>query len=47
MKAELPQRTVAENFGEFVGEPLKLPNDAVLPEPKFLSMHRAIFLQFR
>ena len=47
LKAELPQRTVAENFGEFVGEPLKLPNDAVLPEPKFLSMHRAIFLQFR
>ena len=47
LKAELPQRTVVENFGAFVGEPLKLPSDAVLPEPKFLAMHRAVFLQQR
>jgi putative restriction endonuclease len=47
LKSELPQRTVAENFGVFAGEPLKLPRDAVLPEPKFLAMHRAVFLQQR
>jgi hypothetical protein len=47
LKTELPQRTVAENFGAFAGEPLKLPDDAVLPEPKFLAVHRAVFLQIR
>jgi putative restriction endonuclease len=47
LKTELSQRTVAENFGVFAGEPLKLPDDAVLPEPKFLSVHRVIFLQQR
>jgi putative restriction endonuclease len=47
LKSELPQRTVAENFGAFAGEPLKLPREAVLPEPKFLAMHRAVFLQQR
>ena len=40
LKAELPQRTVAENFGAYDGEPLQLPDDAALPELSFLSEHR-------
>ncbi len=45
LRAKLPQRTVADNFGAFAGEPLKLPSDAVLPDLDFLAVHRAIFLQ--
>jgi hypothetical protein len=41
LKAELPQRSVAENFGAYEGEPLQLPEDAALPEMAFLSTHRA------
>lgn len=41
LKAELSQRAVAENFGAFEGEPLKLPEDAVPPDEEFLAMHRA------
>lgn len=41
LKAELSQRTVAENFGAYAGEALRLPDDAVLPELKFLAEHRA------
>jgi hypothetical protein len=44
LKAELPQRAVADNFGAFAGESLKLPSDAALPELKFLAVHREIFL---
>lgn len=40
LKRELPSRTVAENFGAFEGEPLRFPEDAVLPEPAFLAEHR-------
>jgi len=40
LSAELPQRTVAENFGAYVGQPLRLPEDAALPEPAFLIEHR-------
>jgi Predicted restriction endonuclease len=40
LKAELPQRTVAENFGAYAGQPLTLPEDAVLPDPAFLAEHR-------
>ena len=41
LKKELPQRTVAENFGAYSGESLNFPKDAALPELEFLSIHRA------
>ncbi len=41
LKAELPQRAVAENFGAYAGESLRLPDDAALPEMAFLAEHRA------
>lgn len=41
LKVELPQRAVAENFGAYAGEPLRLPDDAALPELSFLAEHRA------
>jgi hypothetical protein len=40
LKAELPQRAVAENFGAYAGQPLHLPDDAALPELAFLAEHR-------
>jgi hypothetical protein len=40
LKAELPQKTVAENFGAYAGEALQLPNDAAAPELAFLAVHR-------
>ena len=39
IKAELPQRSVKENFGVYAGEPLRLPDDAVPPESEFLAVH--------
>ncbi|HLP01626.1 MAG TPA: HNH endonuclease [Opitutaceae bacterium] len=45
LKAALPQRAVAENFGAFAGQRLHIPDDAALPEARFLAEHRAaIFL---
>jgi len=41
LKCQLPQRTVAECFAAYEGEPLRLPEDAVLPDEKFLAVHRA------
>lgn len=41
LKAEIPQRSVAENFGAYAGEPLHFPDDAAPPELAFLSQHRA------
>ena len=41
LKAELPQRSVAENFGAYSGEALHFPDDAAPPELAFLSKHRA------
>ncbi len=41
LKAELPQRSVAENFGAYAGETLRFPDDATPPELAFLSQHRA------
>lgn len=41
LKAELPQKSVVVNFGEYAGLPLDLPDDAVLPECAFLAEHRA------
>ena len=41
LTAELPQRSVVENFGAYAGEPLSFPGDAAPPELAFLSQHRA------
>ena len=41
LKRELPQRSVAVNFGAYEGEPLRFPQDSALPELEFLSQHRA------
>jgi putative restriction endonuclease len=43
LKAEMPQRAIAENFGEYSGETLQIPNDAVLPDLEFLAVHRKRF----
>jgi len=40
-KRKLSQRAVSDNFGVYEGEPLCLAEDAVLPDPAFLSEHRA------
>lgn len=40
LNAELPQRAVAENFAAYAGEPLRLPDDAALPDLAFLAEHR-------
>ena len=45
LKATLPQRAVAENFGAYAGEPLHLPTDAEPPEPAFLAQHRQMLFQ--
>lgn len=41
LKQELPHRAVAESFGAYAGEALKLPEDAVAPNLAFLAKHRA------
>jgi len=41
LKAELSQTAVFANFGEYAGQPLRLPDDAALPELSFLAEHRA------
>jgi hypothetical protein len=45
LRTALPQRAVADNFGAFAGAPLQLPDDAVLPDSKFLAVHRAKVFQ--
>jgi putative restriction endonuclease len=40
LKAELSQRAVAENFGNYEGQPLSLPDDAAPPDVSFLAKHR-------
>jgi putative restriction endonuclease len=40
LKAQLSQRAVAESFGAYANEPLRLPDDAALPELAFLAEHR-------
>ena len=45
LKAELPQRSVAENFGAYAGEMLRFPDDAAPPEMAFLSKHHASIFQ--
>lgn len=44
LKAELPHQAVHDNFEKYEGEQLKLPEDAVPPDEKFLAQHRAIFI---
>jgi hypothetical protein len=41
LKDELPQRAVAESFAAYEGEPLSLPEDAVMPDSSFLAKHRS------
>lgn len=43
LSSELPQRAAAENFGAYAGETLRLPDDAALPDEKFLAEHYARF----
>jgi len=40
LKAEMPQRAIAENFGTYEGEPLQFPEDATPPDLAFLAQHR-------
>lgn len=40
LKAHLSQKTVAECFGAYEAHPLKLAKDGVLPDEKFLAVHR-------
>lgn len=40
IKAQLPQRTLNECFVAYEGQPLQLAKDAVLPDEKFLAIHR-------
>lgn len=43
LSGELPQRAVAENFAAYAGETLRLPEDAALPDERFLAAHHARF----
>lgn len=47
MRDVLQQKAIADNFGAYAGEVLKLPDDAVLPDPAFLAAHRKVFLKKR
>lgn len=40
LESKLDQRSVAENFGAYAGQPLQFPSDAALPNPDFLLEHR-------
>jgi putative restriction endonuclease len=40
LKAELPQSCIDDNFVKHEGQALSLPEDAVLPEARFLAEHR-------
>lgn len=40
LKGELPQGCIEDNFVKHEGQMLSLPEDAVLPEPRFLAEHR-------
>ncbi len=44
LKSALAQHIVVENFGTYAGEALHLPEDAALPDMKFLAAHRAVFM---
>jgi putative restriction endonuclease len=40
LKAELPQSCIEDNFVKHEGDVLSLPEDAVLPDERFLAEHR-------
>lgn len=40
LKSQLPQKALADNFGAYEGQPLVVPDDAVLPELSFVAEHR-------
>jgi predicted restriction endonuclease len=40
LETSFPQKALAENFHAYVGEPLKLPEEALIPEAAFLEEHR-------
>jgi len=41
LKEALSQRSVTENFGAYSGQRLLVPDDAALPDARFLADHRA------
>ncbi len=41
LKEALSQRSVSENFGAYSGQRLLVPDDAALPDARFLAEHRA------
>jgi len=40
LKCSFPQKAIADNFGIYEGEQLKLPEDASCPDLKFVAQHR-------
>ncbi len=40
LKSVLAQKVVAESFGAYEGEALKVPEDAAVPDAEFLAVHR-------
>jgi putative restriction endonuclease len=40
LKTEISNKSVADNFGVYAGAALNLPEDAILPDPEFLTEHR-------
>ena len=43
LKQALSKKMINDAFAAFEGEPLNLPQDAVPPDPEFLTKHRALF----
>ncbi|HEY3902126.1 MAG TPA: HNH endonuclease [Chthoniobacter sp.] len=41
LNSELSQAAIVSNFGQYAGQPLQIPDDAVLPDLSFLAEHRA------
>jgi putative restriction endonuclease len=45
LKAELSQQCLVDNFGNFAGKEMCIPDDAAPPEEAFLAEHRTIIFQ--
>lgn len=43
LKTELPQKMLTQNFRDYEGERLNVPDEALAPEPQFLAEHRRRF----
>jgi len=41
LMSALPKDVIAKDFECYAGEPLHLPDDAILPDPEFIAKHRA------